>query len=377
MTSSATNNTQPLILIMAGGTGGHIFPGIAVAECLTEQGWQVEWLGTPDRMEAQIVPKHGYPIHYVQVKGLRGKGLVTKIKALFALIYAFFTALKILQRVRPTIVLGMGGYASGPGGLAARLLRIPLLVHEQNAVMGFTNRWLAKIASKVMLGFERASKGLNKSNGVVVTGNPVRNAIATRAAQESDIEQRKLRILVVGGSLGARPLNQRLPAILAAFDNIDVYHQCGKGNVENVSQAYSEQAPKLQVEVADFIDDMAKAYTWADLVVCRAGAITVTEISMAGVAAVFIPLPHAVDDHQTANARSLVDRRAGYLINQTDMENTLPVLLNNILGYPQQLEQIRLNALDCAPHDAAQQVANWCKSFLTGGQSHVSKGAML
>ncbi|MDM7859530.1 undecaprenyldiphospho-muramoylpentapeptide beta-N-acetylglucosaminyltransferase [Alteromonas sp. ASW11-36] len=377
MTNPATTNLKPCILIMAGGTGGHIFPGIAVAECLSEQGWQVEWLGTPDRMEAQIVPKQGYPIHFVQVKGLRGKGLVAKVKAVFALLYAFFAAIKILRQVRPSVVLGMGGYASGPGGVAARVLRIPLLIHEQNAVMGMTNRWLAKLADKVMLGFESATNSLSDTHKVVFTGNPVRNAIATKATQETELGQRSLRILVIGGSLGARPLNQRLPAIFATLNNIEVYHQCGKGNSQTVSEAYQQEASSIQVKVADFIDDMADAYTWADLVVCRAGAITVTEISMAGVAAAFIPLPHAVDDHQTANARSLVDRRAGYLINQTDMENALPVLLNNILSNPQQLEQIRLNALDCAPHDAAQQVANWCKSFVANGQSHVSKGAVL
>ncbi|WP_100643090.1 undecaprenyldiphospho-muramoylpentapeptide beta-N-acetylglucosaminyltransferase [Alteromonas facilis] len=377
MNSTASTNPTKTILIMAGGTGGHIFPGIAVAEYLTLHDWQVHWLGTPDHMEAQIVPKHGIPLHFVEVSGLRGKGIGQKIKSVWRLFTAIFKAMRIIRKVKPDAVLGMGGYASGAGGIAAKICRVPLLVHEQNAVLGLTNRWLAKIANRVMLGFGSAARQLGNASHVVVTGNPIRASIGQLAKQTDVTAQLPLKILIVGGSLGARPFNQALPAILARFSNCEIVHQTGKGNGQAVEEAYRHAGRTADLTVTEFLDNIGECYQWADLVICRAGAITVTEVSLAGIAAIFIPLPHAVDDHQTANAQSLVSRRAGYLIKQANMQDELPQLLKDIIDHPSQLEEIRLNALDCAISDAAKQVATQCELAIENKKRFSSRGAVL
>jgi UDP-N-acetylglucosamine--N-acetylmuramyl-(pentapeptide) pyrophosphoryl-undecaprenol N-acetylglucosamine transferase len=363
MSSSFSNAPKKIILIMAGGTGGHIFPAIAVAEKLQSEGWEIQWLGTADRMEAQIVPKHGFTLHYLNVTGLRGRGAVAKLKALMALVKAIYQAIKLIKRLQPAVVLGMGGYASGPGGIAARIVGKPLLIHEQNVVLGLTNKWLAKFADLVMLGFEAAQKQLPNNPKVVVTGNPIRQKIMTmvRSDVESEAIDPTINILILGGSLGARPFNQQLPLILKQLDNVNIRHQSGKANKSAVEAQY--QSPNSQVRIDEFIDDMSAAYEWADVVICRAGAITVTEIALAGVAAIFIPLPHAVDDHQTANANSLVERRAGFLINQVDLPGKLLNLLNDIMVNPEQLKTIRLNALDCAISTGTDKVAELCEKF--------------
>jgi UDP-N-acetylglucosamine--N-acetylmuramyl-(pentapeptide) pyrophosphoryl-undecaprenol N-acetylglucosamine transferase len=363
MSSSFSNAPKKIILIMAGGTGGHIFPAIAVAEKLQSEGWEIQWLGTADRMEAQIVPKHGFTLHYLNVTGLRGRGAVAKLKALMALVKAIYQAIKLIKRIQPAVVLGMGGYASGPGGIAARIVGKPLLIHEQNVVLGLTNKWLAKFADLVMLGFEAAQKQLPNNPKVVVTGNPIRQKIMTmvRSDVESEAIDPTINILILGGSLGARPFNQQLPLILKQLDNVNIRHQSGKANKSVVEAQY--QSPNSQVRIDEFIDDMSAAYEWADVVICRAGATTVTEIALAGVAAIFIPLPHAVDDHQTANANSLVERRAGFLINQVDLPGKLLNLLNDIMVNPEQLKTIRLNALDCAISTGTDKVAELCEQF--------------
>ncbi len=376
MTSLASGSAKN-ILIMAGGTGGHIFPGIAVAEYLRAQGWEVHWLGTADHMEAEIVPKHLIPIHFIEVSGLRGKGLLSKISAVIKLVTAIGSAWRLIRRLQPDVVLGMGGYASGAGGIAARMQGIPLLIHEQNAVLGLTNRWLAKIASRVLLGFAGAARGLPQSSATEVTGNPVRASIGQTTSAHAAGEGGALRILIIGGSLGARPFNQELPGLLASLHNIEVQHQTGKGNAAAVEQAYIEKHPVGTIRVCEFIEDMAAAYQWADLVICRAGAITVTEISLSGIAAIFIPLPHAVDDHQTANARSLVERRAGYLVNQVDMQTQLPQLLATIQEDPKQLDEVRLNALDCSIADATQRVAQICDQVSNSKRRKTIGGAVL
>ena len=369
MSNVPANPTQKRILIMAGGTGGHIFPAIAVAEKLKATGWDIHWLGTADRMEAQIVPAHGFKLHFVKVTGLRGRGIFAKIQSLIALFKAIIEAFKLIKELKPSVVLGMGGYASGPGGIAARLVGKPLLIHEQNVVLGLTNRWLAKFANVVMLGFDSARKQLPNNNNVVVTGNPVRKKIMTLTTSESVASISTLNILVVGGSLGAGPFNQHLPAILGQLNNVNVLHQCGKSNIAEVNAAYHQHVKSLdsdtqsKIEVTEFIDDMSHAYQWADIVICRAGAITVTEVALAGVAAIFIPLPHAVDDHQTANANSLVERRAAYLVRQADLPNKLIDLLSDIIAKPEQLKTVRLNALDCAISTGADKVAELCEKY--------------
>ena len=373
MTDSQRNNNQKTLLVMAGGTGGHIFPGIAVAEELERRGWHIEWLGTADRMESQIVPKHGFTIHFLKVKGLRGKGLLQKVQSLFALVGAVIQSVKVIRRINPHVVLGMGGYASGPGGVAAKLCGKALVIHEQNAVFGLTNRFLARIASKVLLGFDQAKNRLPSGIDIEVTGNPVRRGIAQ--SPRADRNDGQLNVLVVGGSLGARPFNQMLPSLLAATANVSIWHQTGRDNATEVKSAYDDSQCD-SVKVTEFIDDMSQAYQWADIVICRAGAITVSEIAMAGVAAIFIPLPHAVDDHQTQNAYSLVERRAGFLISQDHMQTELVPLLAQLQQQPKLLSQTRLNALDCGISDAAQRVASIIESQSPETRT-LSTGALL
>lgn len=345
-------------LIMAGGTGGHVFPGIAVARELTQRGWSVDWLGTAERMEAKVVPEHGFPIHFIPVKGLRGKGLMTRISGVWAMLRSLLSARKLLSRLRPDVVVGMGGYASGPGGLAAWSLGIPVLIHEQNAVPGITNKLLAKLAKRVMLGFATAAEYFGKAKDKCqVVGNPVRADIL--ALQPKAQISPPLKMLVVGGSLGAKPLNEIVPKVCQSFAELDIRHQCGKGNVAAVTTAYSAK----QAEVSEFITDMAQAYDWADFIVCRAGALTVAEIAAAGKAAIFVPLPHAVDDHQTINARSLADNGAAKLIVQSALEAELPTVLKAWLDNPDECVRMAAQAKNYAPHNAAQQVADACEEL--------------
>jgi len=309
------------ILIMAGGTGGHVFPALAVAETLRSEGHELRWMGTRNGIEARLVPAAGIAIDWLSVQGLRGKGRMTLALAPFRLLQACWQALVILRRQRPAAVLGMGGFASGPGGLMAWLLRIPLVIHEQNAIPGLTNRLLARFAKRVFCAFPQAVSELPRAD---VVGNPVRADIAALPAPEERYAARDgepLHLLVVGGSLGARRLNLTLPEALARMDRSRrplVRHQCGPKNESDCREAY--RSLDIDAEILPFIDDMAAAYAWADLVICRAGALTVSEIAAAGVAALFVPYPHAVDDHQYANAQYLVEAGAADVQRDEDFE---------------------------------------------------------
>lgn len=301
-------------MVMAGGTGGHVFPGLAVAKQLQQQGWQIRWLGTADRMEAELVPKHGIEIDFIQVKGLRGQGIGRLLKAPFQIVNAIFQARRYLKQWQPDAVLGMGGYVSGPGGVAAWSMGIPVVLHEQNAVAGLTNRWLSKIAKRVFQAFPGAFTEAQ------VVGNPVRQDVATLPAPQVRFAERNepIRILVMGGSQGAQILNRTLPDVLAVLgDDYQVCHQAGKNNQQSVEQAYRALQIK-NAHVTEFIEDVAGAYAWADLLVCRSGALTVSEVAAAGVGAIFIPFMHK-DRQQALNADHLVACGAAKMIEQPQL----------------------------------------------------------
>jgi UDP-N-acetylglucosamine--N-acetylmuramyl-(pentapeptide) pyrophosphoryl-undecaprenol N-acetylglucosamine transferase len=304
------------IVIMAGGTGGHVFPGLAVAEHLRQRGWRVVWMGNPGGMEAELVPKRGYEMAWVRFAGLRGKGLVRMLLLPLNLLRGFWQALRELRRIRPDMVLGMGGYVTFPGGMMAALLGRPLAIHEQNSVAGLANRVLAGVADRVMSGFPEA---LRKARW---TGNPVRSDIALLAFPRERYAGRSgvLNLLVIGGSLGAQVLNETVPRALALIPEQQrprVTHQSGAKQIEALRRTYADAG--VQGEFLAFIDDMAARYAQADLVMCRAGALTVAELAAAGVASILVPLPHAVDDHQTSNARFLSDAGAAILLPQTQL----------------------------------------------------------
>ncbi|WP_435104687.1 undecaprenyldiphospho-muramoylpentapeptide beta-N-acetylglucosaminyltransferase [Arhodomonas sp. AD133] len=313
--------SQAPVLILAGGTGGHVFPALAVAERLREVGVPVLWMGTARGLEARVVPAAGIELRALQVRGLRGKGRLGWLLAPWMLARALAQALAVVHRCRPRVVLGMGGYVSGPGGLAAWLLRRPLVIHEQNAVPGMTNRWLARLARRVLTGFDRPFPGAPAARFV---GNPVRRAVCDLSPPEQRMTGRDdgpLRVLVLGGSLGAKTLNRAVPAALAELPETQrplVRHQAGERTLALARQGYADAG--VEAEVGAFIDDMAEAYGWADLVICRAGALTVAEIAAAGVAAVFVPFPYAVDDHQAANARFLVEAGAARMIRESELD---------------------------------------------------------
>lgn len=351
------------ILIMAGGTGGHVFPGLAVAEAMRERAWNVVWLGNPSGMEATLVPRHGIPMQWVRFGGLRGKGLLTALMLPINLARACWQSLSALRAVRPSVVLGMGGYVAFPGGMMAALLRTPLVVHEQNSVAGLTNRTLARVADRVLVAFPDALAGAQWS------GNPVRADVAALAppAQRYAGREGPLRLLVVGGSLGAQALNAVVPralSLLPADRRPVVVHQSGRRHLADLQAAYRDAG--VDAEALEFIDDMAAAYARADLVVCRAGAMTVAEIAAAGVASLLVPFPHAADDHQTANARFLSERDAGLLLPQSALT---PESLAELLA---SLDRPRLLALaerarTFARPDAAAQVADVCEAVARTG----------
>jgi len=290
------------ILIMAGGTGGHIFPGLAVADILRSQGWRVTWLGSPGSMESELIPKHGYEMARVRFAGVRGKGLLRKLMLPFNLLFALWQSAVVLFRYRPDVVLGMGGYITFPGGLMAAFLRRPLVIHEQNSIAGLSNRVLARFAQKTLSGFPDV---LPKA---VWCGNPVRSSIANlpEPLQRYATRSGKLNVLVVGGSLGAKAINEAVPqafALLPEDMRPHVLHQTGKQHFETVKHLYQQAG--VQADIRPFLEDMASNYADADVVICRAGALTIAELAAAGVASILIPFPFAVDDHQTHNARFL------------------------------------------------------------------------
>ncbi len=361
------------MLIMAGGTGGHVFPGIAVADELSKREWKIHWLGTAARMEAQIVPKAGYPISFIDVAGVRGNGFVRLAKAPFQIIKAILQARKVLKSVDPQVVLGMGGFASGPGGIAAWLRGIPVVLHEQNALPGMTNKILAKVANKVLTGFANTFPKQNEQTDKYQwVGNPVRKDFATinRKSHTDLAEREHINLLIVGGSLGAKALNDGVPNSIRGLSGLNIHHQCGKGHLQAVEENYASLlSANNTVQVMEFIDDMANAYQWADMVICRAGALTVAEVAMAGVPAVFVPLPHAVDDHQTKNAETLSNVGAAYLLTQNELaQNKLNTLLEKLLTSPEQLVKMGMAAKTLAKPDATKTVADICES-IAGGEN--------
>lgn len=333
-----TNKTRPAknksVMVMAGGTGGHVFPALAVADELKQQGYDIHWLGTAAGIEADLVPKSGYPLHCINVTGLRGKGKLALLAAPWKITKAIYQAVQYMRIVRPSAVLGLGGFATGPGGVAAKLLGVPLLIHEQNAFPGMTNRLLKSIANVVMQAFPNTFKGSKNLARLFTTGNPVRANIVALGHNNNlaaERENKALNILVVGGSLGAVALNNAVMDALFLLvqqgltdkkhEQVlpNIWHQVGKKNIATVQQAYADKGLEGKAKVVAFIDDMAIAYDWADIVVCRSGALTVSELACAGKAAIFIPFPFAVDDHQTANAQILVNAGAAEIKQQKEL----------------------------------------------------------
>jgi UDP-N-acetylglucosamine--N-acetylmuramyl-(pentapeptide) pyrophosphoryl-undecaprenol N-acetylglucosamine transferase len=350
------------VLIMAGGTGGHVFPALAVARQLQDAGYRVLWLGAEGGMETRLVERHGFEIVSLAVGRLRGGGVKRKLLGPLQLLRALWQAVAVIRRERPVLAVGFGGFVSAPGGLAAKLCRVPLVIHEQNAAPGLTNRMLSRFATETLEGFEGALPG-----GIWV-GNPVRREIAELPdpAERYGVRQGPLRILVLGGSQGALALNQDLPELLLASlgAQLQVRHQCGAGRTGEAEPVY--KALGLDALVSEFIDDMAEAYAWADLVVCRAGALTVAEVAAAGVAALFVPLPSAVDDHQTLNARWLVDRGAALMLPQAEMN--AGALARSLAGMTERdaLAQIAGRARQLAVPDSAARVAKLCEEVAHG-----------
>lgn len=354
--------TQQAALVMAGGTGGHVFPALAVAEALRERGVHVHWLGTRSGIEARVVPAAGFDISYLNIEGLRGHGVLRWLMAPFKLFLATLEAMAICVRVRPSFVLGMGGFASGPGGLASRFLARPLVIHEQNAIPGLTNRLLSRIANRVLEAFPNA---FVRSRKVFHTGNPLRESILQSRAHRQDETRTDIafHILIVGGSLGAQVLNETVPLALALLKHkwsLQIQHQCGRNKQIATKEQYS--VANVEAQVSEFIDDMDAAYSWADLVICRAGAMTVSELAQVGLASVLVPYPHAVDDHQTANARYLSEQQAAILIAQQDLSpESLARQLDNLFihGFSR-LHDMGRQALALARPDATRQVVEHC-----------------
>lgn len=346
-------------LIMAGGTGGHVIPALSLARGLAAEGVEVAWLGSPRGIENRLVPEAGISLHRIAVSGLRGNGAAGWLLAPFNLTRAVWQAWRVIREFDPQLVVGLGGFASGPGGLAAWLARRPLVIHEQNAVAGLTNRALSRLARRVYAAFPQAFGARGE-----VVGNPVRGEIAALGEaprSAAAMRGRRLRLLVVGGSLGAQALNERLPEALARLpeaERPEVRHQAGRDKDATTRQAYAEQG--VDAEVMPFIDDMAGAYGWADLVVCRAGALTVAELAAAARPALFVPFPFAVDDHQTANARALVEEGAAGLLPQTELTAaTLADRLAALLD-PDTLATMAARARACAHLDAVERLVAGC-----------------
>jgi len=348
-------------LVMAGGTGGHVFPALATARALQALGHEVLWLGSAGGMEQRLLGDTDIPLSLIHVSGLRGKGMRTLLLAPLRLLRALGEAYTLVRRLRPDCVLGMGGFVTGPGGLAARLCGVPLVIHEQNAIAGLTNRILSRFARTVLEAFPGSF-----GEGVVTrcTGNPVRPEVAQLPPPEERLSGRsgRLRLLVVGGSLGAQVFNERVPEALAQIPESlrpEVRHQCGEAKFEAAREAY--QAQGVDASVEPFIHDMADAYRWADLVLCRSGALTVSELCVAGAASILVPFPHAVDDHQTANARYLAEAGAALLLPQPGFTaGALASLLQDLARDRARITEMAKAARTLARPDATERVVNYC-----------------
>lgn len=344
------NKQNKKLLVMAGGTGGHIFPALAVAQELQTKGWQIRWLGTADRMEATLVPAHHIEIDFIEISGIRGKGIKAMLLAPFKILRAVIQAKKYIRAYKPDVVLGMGGYVSGPGGIAARLSGVPVVLHEQNGIAGLTNKWLSYFAKVTLQAFPSAFAHAE------VVGNPVRKALVNlpEPAQRFENRQGALRILVIGGSQGAQVLNQTLPQVaIALTDQAIFWHQVGKNNREKTVASYGEYADKHRI--VEFIDNMDEAYAWADLIICRSGALTVSEISVVGLAAIFVPFQHK-DKQQYWNAKPLEEIGASIIIEQSDFNSEKMISLLQTMNR-EKLFNMAIKARSVAIMDSTQRVA--------------------
>ncbi|MCZ6830391.1 MAG: undecaprenyldiphospho-muramoylpentapeptide beta-N-acetylglucosaminyltransferase [Gammaproteobacteria bacterium] len=351
------------IVVVAGGTGGHVYPALAVALELQERGYRIHWLGTEAGLEARVVPAAGIELHFLRVQGLRGKGLSAKLQGLVLACWAVLQALGALRRMQPLCVLGMGGYVAGPVGMACRILRKPLLIHEQNSVAGTTNRILSRFARRVLSAYPAA---FDTGVDAIMVGNPVRAEVlecGARAGYDYDGE-RPLKLLVLGGSLGARAINDVLPetlGLLGSSHPLHVRHQTGRAHGKAVKAAY-QVVNNGGVEVVSYIEDMAAAYAWADLVLCRAGALTLAELTVMGRPSVLVPLPHSIDDHQLHNANWLVRSGAALLLPQSELKpENLAKLLSQLAGSPTRLAALAHAATQSAQLDATSKVADICE----------------
>jgi UDP-N-acetylglucosamine--N-acetylmuramyl-(pentapeptide) pyrophosphoryl-undecaprenol N-acetylglucosamine transferase len=363
MTQSNLHANSKRILIMAAGTGGHVYPALATAEVMQQHNWHVEWLGTGRGIEARLVPEAGLKLHCIDVVGLRGKGKLSLLLAPWRLVKSFYQAIAIIRRFKPHCVLGMGGFVAGPGGLAAKLLGVPLILHEQNAIPGLTNRLLRPFVSRALQAFA----GSFLDDQAITVGNPLRSNIMAYNPEQNP-EQSGLKVLIVGGSLGAQALNEAVPAamaLLAHNERPQIWHQTGPKKHQTTKNGYDKA--KVSARVDAYIDDMSLAYTWADLVICRAGALTVSELAVSGIASILVPYPHAVDDHQTRNANVLVQAGAAILLPQTQLS---PVTLSEHITALQSQSSILNNmaaaAFTCAAPKAAYNVAQHCMEVARG-----------
>lgn len=354
--STSTDNVK--ILLMAGGTGGHVFPALAIAEELRRRGITVYWLGTSRGLEARVVPNKGFDLRYISIHGLRGKSLLNLVTAPFKITIALWQSLRLLWTLQPAAVIGMGGFVTGPGGVATWLTRTPLLIHEQNAIAGLTNRWLARIADVVMTAYPRTFPTHYQA---VHTGNPLRADIM--AIPEKLVLHQPLHILVIGGSLGAQVLNETIPQALLDLTTvrkwsnleIEIWHQTGEAHLSKMQNAYSKAS--YSTKVVAFIENMAAAYQWADLVICRAGALTISELAQAGVASILIPYPYAVDDHQTRNGEFLAQSGAAILLPQTELTaNKLAEIIGGLMQAPERIIKMSQAARQCATPQALSKI---------------------
>lgn len=353
------------VLIMAGGTGGHVFPGLAVANYMRDNGIEVHWLGTAQGLEARLVPEANFPLHTISVGGLRGKGIKPLLVAPFKVTSAIMQSRRVIKDINPDVVIGMGGFASGPGGIASWLLGRPLIIHEQNAKAGMTNKILAKIATKVLAGFPDSFTPTSK---VVTIGNPVRSEIESLPPPEARFKQphAPLRLLVIGGSLGAQALNDVVPRALAKLsvnDRPEVWHQTGDKHFDITKKAYESMG--VQANLTPFIKDMAEAYASADVVLCRAGALTIAELCAVGLGAILVPFPYAVDDHQTANASFMVKGKAALCIPQAELtEGCLADMIKQFSQSPEKCLTMAQSAYELRKIKVAEHVFDICKEIL-------------
>ena len=361
--SDRTESNHSRVMIMAGGTGGHVFPALAVAEILMANNIDVSWLGTRKGIESQLIPQRGIDLNYLNIEGLRGRGLLALLRAPFKLLSSVLQACSVISQFNPSVVLGMGGFASGPGAVAAKLKGIPLVIHEQKSVAGTTNKLSAKLATKIMQGFPNTFKQAEWC------GNPIRSEIAALHHDSGRLVNRSgpLRVLVLGGSRGALAINKIIPRALAAIDSQyrpEVLHQVGDKHLELTQNLYLEQGHDINssaISIVPFIDKMDQAYAWADFVICRSGALTVAELTSAGLGALLIPFPHAIDDHQTKNADWLVARGAAKLLQQSDLtDQLLAEQISLLCSAPKLRLDMAMRARELAQNDAAQRVADVC-----------------